>query len=337
MYGATSNLKSSSAANSLQPIIYSTLSMEGVKELVHRHYDLDGPLECTFVSRSVSDTYRLSTPGRRFALKVYRTNWRTREDIGWEIATLAHMNARGVEVAMPVPRRDGDLITAVCAPEGPRSAVLFHWARGHAPKYTNAEHALQYGRLLGKLHTAGDGVPPNTLRPPMDMTYLLEKPLVSIRTRSSDLPAVSLKLAGLEGRIRARAQQAERELRDDWGFCHGDVWTNNARIDGQHIVLFDFDFAGSGWHVFDLASYRWDARRKGLEAIAWQPFIEGYLQIRPNEANSLKFIGLFMILKSLWTASLFIERSPETGTNFLSDEDLEDLVPFCENIEASTE
>ena len=324
------------SAKRLHPIIYSTLSMEGMRGLVNRHYDLDEPVECTFVSRSVSDTYRLSTPARRFALKVYRTNWRAREDIQWEIETLRHMDARGVEVALPVARRDGELISEVRAPEGPRSAVLFHWARGHAPKYTNAEHALQYGRLLGKLHTAGDDAPPNALRPPMDMSYLLEKPLASIRTRLDDLPAVSPKLAALEERVRAQARRAERELRD-WGFCHGDVWTNNARIDGTHLVLFDFDFSGSGWHVFDLASYRWDARRKGLEVTAWKPFIEGYLQIRPTAADSLKFIGLFMILKSLWTASLFIERAPETGTNFLSDEDLEDLVPFCEKIEATVE
>jgi len=41
-----------------------------------------------------------------------------------------------------------------------------------------------------------------------------------------------------------------------------------------------------------------------------------------------------MVLKALWTAALFIDRSTETGSNFLSDEDLEDLVPFCERIEA---
>ena len=85
---------SPAATQRLQPIIYSTLSMEGIKELVNRHYDLDEPLDCTFVSRSVSDTYRLSTPERRYALKVHRTNWRTREDIEWEIATLRHMDTR---------------------------------------------------------------------------------------------------------------------------------------------------------------------------------------------------------------------------------------------------
>ena len=66
------------SAKRLHPIIYSTLSMEGMKGLVNRHYDLDEPVECTFVSRSVSDTYRLSTPAQSFALKVYRTNWRAR-------------------------------------------------------------------------------------------------------------------------------------------------------------------------------------------------------------------------------------------------------------------
>jgi Ser/Thr protein kinase RdoA (MazF antagonist) len=316
-----------------QPIIYSTLSQEGIKQLVVRHYNIDESVECTLVCRGVSDTYMLSSSDQRYALKVYRTNWRTREALLWEMATLQHMENKGVAVAMPIPRRDGDLLTDVYAPEGLRSAVLFRWANGFAPKYTNAEHALQYGKALASLHRAADDLPANPSRPNMDMTYLLATPLARIRSRLRDFPVVAAGLAALEERTSARSKQAERCLQD-WGFCHGDIWANNARIDGDRLVLFDFDFAGSGWQIFDLASYRWHARSKGVENAAWQPFIEGYLQVRPTAENSLEFIGLFMILKHLWTTAHFISRSSETGTNFLSDEQLECLVPFCEGIEA---
>jgi Ser/Thr protein kinase RdoA (MazF antagonist) len=322
-----------SSATHYQPIIYSTLSMEGIKRLVVQHYDFDESVECTFFCRGVSDTYLLSSPAGRFAFKVHRTNWRAREAILWEMAALIHMGGKGVEVAMPVPRRDGEFITELRAPEGLRSAVLFHWANGHAPEYTDSAHALQYGRLVAKLHTAGDDLPPNGSRPKMDMEYLFAKPLARIRSRLRDLPSVAARLTALEERTLIQVRRAEKEL-GDWGFCHGDVWANNARIDGNRLVLFDFDFCGSGWQVFDLASYRWHARYVDLEQASWKPFIEGYLQIRPAAASSLEFIGLFMILKHLWTTAHWIGRLPETGAYFLSDQSLENLVPFCEKIES---
>jgi Ser/Thr protein kinase RdoA (MazF antagonist) len=316
-----------------QPIIYSTLSMDGVKDLILQNYDVSEPLDCTFISRSVSDTYRITTPEQRFAVKIYRTRWRSPEDIQWEMRILQHMNARGVDVVLPIPGRDGQIITKVYAPEGLRSAVLFEWVNGLVPKYTAAEHAARYGAALAKLHNAGEEMATSALRPPIDMTYLLEEPMARIRTRMADLPLIAPKLAALEERIRKRCENAERSL-GNWGFCHGDIWANNARLEKARLVLFDFDFSGSGWQIFDLASYRWDARRRGAEHPAWRPFIDHYLQVRPSLAESLKYIGLFMILKHLWTTAFFIERAPETGTNFLSDEDLEAVVPYCERIEA---
>jgi Ser/Thr protein kinase RdoA (MazF antagonist) len=280
----------------------------------------------------VSDTYLLSAPDNRYALRIYRSTWRTREAILEELAVLEHLNNKGVAVAMPIPRRDGELITAIHAPEGLRHAVLFHWAGGRAPKYTDPAHAREYGRLLGKLHVAGDDLTLSSLRPCMDADWVLERPLERIRTRLRNMPTVAADLDALSARTRDRLNRASNRL-CDWGLCHGDVWTNNARIDGNRLVMLDFDFCGPGWRLFDLASYRWHARLMGVEEAAWKPFIEGYLQVRPAGADSLGFIRLFMILRHLWTTAHFINRGPETGALFLPDEDLEKMVPFCEAIE----
>ena len=224
----------------LQPIIYSTLSVEGIKELVLQSYDIGEPLECSFVSRSVSDTYKITTPKQRFAMKIYRTRWRPLEDIQWEMRTLQYMSSKGVDVALPTPGREGQLVTEVYAPEGIRSAVLFEWATGFAPKYTDAEHAARYGSALAKLHNAGDALTVSSSRVPMDMAYLLDEPLTQIRTRLADFPQIVPKLAALEERIRRRCESAQRHL-GDWGFCHGDIWANNARLQKDRLVLFDLD------------------------------------------------------------------------------------------------
>lgn len=317
----------------VHPILHSTLSSEWIKQLAARNYALDEPIECTFISRGVSDTYRLTTPTGCFALKVYRTTWRTRQAIASEIAVMRHMVLSGVDVAMPVRRKDGDLITEFRAPEGSRRAVLSNWASGRAPKYTDAAQAGQYGEAVARMHAAGETLPADAARSSLDMNYLYTKPMESIRLRLKDFPAVASALAALDQRMLPRLRRAEQQQRN-WGFCHGDIWANNARIQDNRLVLFDFEFCGPGWQTFDLASYRWHARHVGHEQVAWKPFIEGYRRVRPFSDESLDLVGLFMILKHLWTTAHWIGRLPETGLNFLPDDAIENIVTVCEQIEA---
>ena len=315
------------------PILYSTLRAESIRGLLLRHYDFDDSLECIFFCRGVSDTYFVSAGAERFALKVFRCNWRSEEAILGELAAIRHVGSKGVDVAMPVPRRDGRWVCSIRAPEGVRKAVLFRWADGRAPKYTDEAQARRYGALLANLHIAGDDLQPTSARPRLDANYLFEAPVAKVLAHVQRKPTIARDLQRLVDRTGERLQRAAPELHD-WGFCHGDVWSNNARLDGDRLVLFDFDFCGSGWQIFDLASYRWHARFEKQEDSAWPPFIEGYLQLRPLAARSLQFLGLFIILKQLWTTAHFIGRLPETGAYFLSDDYLENMVPFCERIEA---
>lgn len=314
------------------PIIYSTLSVEHLKQWISRYYDFGHRVDLIFYCRGVSDTYLLTTGERQFALKVYRTKWRTEEAILEELAAIRHMGSRGVDVAMPIPRTDGKWITHIPAPEGPRQAMLFDWAQGSAPLYDNASHARRYGDLVARLHAAGDDFALSDARPRLDADYLLEVPLARIRTRLKRFPHVARNLEALAARTRVRINNVFPKL-TDWGFCHGDIWANNARIDGDRLVLFDFDLCVAGWTLFDLATYCWDARCRGFEAQAWPAFLEGYLGRRPQAEASLEHLGLFMILRHIWTAAFFVQRLPETGAYFLSDDDLEKLVPFCEQLE----
>jgi len=319
------------------PAIYSTLSVESLKEWIAHYYDFGDSVDITFYCRNVSDTYLLTTAERQFALKVNRVNWRADEAIVEELTAIRHMDRSGVGVALPVPRSDGKWITHIPAPEGSRSAMLYEWARGRAPDYTNSDHMHRYGELVARLHAAGDALRLSDARPRLDAAYLLDIPLQRIRSRLKRLPAVAPSVArdleSLAERTQRNMSRAVEKLRG-WGFCHGDIWANNARLDGERLVLFDFDFCGPGWTVFDVATYRWHTWSRGSEAVAWSPFLEGYLRIRPEAEAMLEYLGLFMVLRHLWTTAHFVGRLPETGAYFLSDDDLENLVPICDQLES---
>jgi Ser/Thr protein kinase RdoA (MazF antagonist) len=315
-----------------QKVTYSTLASDAIGRQIGLEYGFENDTECSLWHRGVSDTYLLSASGRRFALRISRANWRTQEAISTELDLLEHLRTRGANVTTPIVRRDGRCMTEVRAPEGIRIAVLFPWVPGRAPKRGEAEQARLYGKLVAEMHSAADGLPLVRSRPRMDLDYLLTTSISHIKPRLEELPDTVDRLDALAQRIRTQLDESTLE-KLDWGFCHGDVHPDNARIDGEHIALFDFDSCGFGWRLLDLAAYRLDARWHGKEDVAWEPFSRGYLQIRPSAAKSLNLIGPFMILRYLWLTWQWIILSADGAIGSLSDDFFEELIPFCERVE----
>lgn len=312
-------------------ILYSTFSSEAIKQLVLTSYDFDDSVECTFLNRGLNDTYRVCFQHRQFALRLYRTRWRTREAVLGELAALLHLDSKGVPVATPVARCDGNLVTDINAPEGPRWAVLFNWAKGSEPAYRNETHARLFGKLAAQLHIAADDLICSA-RSPLDLNYLLERPVESLRPALQSHPLLAARFAGIVDRIRTRMESAKERLWD-WGFCHGDLHCGNAHVEDEQLSLYDFDCCGPGWRVYDLATYRWAARLRQFEGGAWRPFSEAYLKVRPAAADTFKLVPLFVMLRHIWLQGYHAWNSPENGLNF-PDGYFDHLVTFCEHLEA---
>jgi Ser/Thr protein kinase RdoA (MazF antagonist) len=315
-------------------ISYSTPSIHAVRRLL-KSYDLEDRIDGMLYHHGVNDTFFVRTPSREFALKLYLTGWRTQDEVHEEVAAIRHCGTRGVRVAMPIARRDGQYVSSMRAPEGSRCAVLFPWASGQEPRYTNPEHARSFGRLVGQMHAAMTDFAPRSARQKLDLDYLLHGPVRQLKFHLDRLPAVATRLDGLYARIQSRVSRINGEL-SAWGFCHGDVGFHNVRLDADDLVLFDFDFCGPGWQISDLATFRWLARVEGNEAQAWNAFRDGYLQIRPAAVDSLQFIDVFMMIKHLWNQAHMIRINVRNGRIvFIDDKFLENTVVFCENLESA--
>lgn len=315
--------------------VYSTFASDWLRTELLPAYELEGVEECSLFQRGTNDTYRIGAAGGTYALRVYRSRWRTRQAVEDELATLQRLLELGVPVAGPIARRDGVSITLLEAPEGPRCAVLFSWADGLEPQYRNTSHAQQYGRSAARLHNAAEALVASSARPKLDLDYLLNHPLAQLRTVLRSRPAAEAYLEGLADRLRKRIDAAG-DLLGTWGFCHGDLHGGNARIRGDHLTLFDFDCCGSGWHLFDLATYRWAARIRELEAPAWESFSGTYLQLRPQAEASLQLVPTFVILRHLWLMGLRVGDAAECGASFVTDDFIDNLIQFCMQLEASS-
>jgi Ser/Thr protein kinase RdoA (MazF antagonist) len=313
-------------------ISYSTASSERIQQLLDE-YEYDGPIEAALYSRGVNDTYLLSTPTRKFALKVYRAGWRSPDAITAEVQAIQHAHTRNVGVATPIARRDGEWITYIRAPEGSRPAVLFPWAEGRPPRYTDPDHAREFGAMVARLHQAEEDFQGYSARPRLDIDCIFGRPVAIVASQLHELPTLAARLEQLARRMECRFEQIKGQL-SDWGFCHGDIWAGNARIAGDKLVLFDFDSFGLGWRAFDLATYRWHARLMGSEQPRWDAFLNGYLSIRPAAEESLPFLELFMIARHLWHTAHCIGLTSHIGMAMISEEFLSNAVQFCERLEA---
>ena len=103
-------------------IVRSVVAAEELARLVEDAYDLEGPVRCRLRSAGDNDTYVLQAGQDRYILRVYFDRYWIKDPSHYrfELDWLVFLRERGLPVSYPIGRRDGELISAVEAPEGTR-------------------------------------------------------------------------------------------------------------------------------------------------------------------------------------------------------------------------
>jgi len=277
------------------PVTYSILSPTCLAKEVQSDYPLCPPVTCDPLHLGLNDTYLIHTGNEPYVLRIYRFDWRSSEDVLYELDLLKHLHGRGILVAIPVTRRNGQLVRFLPAPEGIRMAVLFTYAAGKRPTET-APYVHLLGQTIGQLHAAGEDFTSPHTRFPLDLEYFLDHPQQALRPilahRSSDWDD----LVAVVEEVRTRAKQIPMTGLQR-GVCHGDIdWKNLHIADDGGITLFDFDNGGAGWHAFDLATFRIRAPNDAV----WNEFLDGYQTERTIDSRDLRAVPLFMVMLRIY-------------------------------------
>jgi Ser/Thr protein kinase RdoA (MazF antagonist) len=112
---------------------------------------------------------------------VYRARWRSHSDVAYEVELLTYLAGRGVSVSMPIAGTDGAATRALRAPEGTRQLVLFTFAQGKPLSWDIEDHCYLAGQVAAAVHTASDGFKSRHSRFSLDVNYLIDVPLATIR------------------------------------------------------------------------------------------------------------------------------------------------------------
>lgn len=281
------------------PVVHSVIAPDALLNEVARSYALPRPTECALYRSWTNDVYLVTTAKARYYLKVYGFGWRTRDAVAYEIDLLVHLGARGIAVALPILRHDGEAIGTLDAPEGDRCYALFAAAPGEKPQppfTTTLYH--QFGRATAQLHAAADDFTSPHARDPLDLTLLIDRPLSTILPILRHRPDDQAYLRDLGTRVRARLH-ALIASGLDWGVCHGDLSLDNVHVtDDGNLIFYDFDSGGPSWRVSDpYGVYQYAVmEQNGF----WEAFLAGYTEVRQFGSADLTALPYFVVAQHLW-------------------------------------
>jgi Ser/Thr protein kinase RdoA (MazF antagonist) len=242
--------------------------------------------------------------GGRAVVRVHRCGYHSDSELHSEFAWLRALEAGGIAVPRVIRSRQGRDFEIVTVSEtiGARQIDVFEWIEGRQLGSVEsgiegeaAVVASQYeriGAIAARMHnhTAGWRHPDGFRRHAWDAAGLVgEQPLWG---RFWQLAALT------------RTQQ---------GLIHADLVPENLLVDGDRICVIDFDDAGFGWHLFELATSLYFIAGESVYPAAREALIRGYRTERALSDETLERLPLFLAARGT-TYLGWVHTRPDSDT-----------------------
>ena len=296
--------------------IYSRLAPSTVTELIILHYEVQNITSCVYYVFGLHDNYLIETQNKKYIVRIYRNDWRSQEEIHFELELLNYLRENKQSVAYPIPTKDRELSFEIDSPEGKRHVALFSYANGEAlnREITDKESEL-LGITVANVHKASDNFRTEYKRKNIDLEHLIDQSLVLIKPyintqEYSYLKSVKDVLDSHFSNIKIDAF--------DYGICTGDVNHRNFHINrNSELTLFDFDQCGYSYRAFELGKYLSSvnsitSKKKNIKA-----FLKGYESIKKLTKEEHEAIPYFEIASVIWVMSIRAANKNKVGQMLL--------------------
>jgi Ser/Thr protein kinase RdoA (MazF antagonist) len=260
---------------------------------------LVGKLE--FIQHGENTTYRLKTAEGDFLVRIHRAGYQSTQRIHSELVWLNAMHDAGLRVPQPLPfGRELVQLVQVEGEDEPRRMVLFRWTHGRFRSKIGADTAAEYGRVLGQLHGfVANWEPPSDFdRAQLDIEGLIgDKPVMGGSFELlSDSSLASFESARAE--IRRRTEGLGHG-KDVFNLIHADLHFRNIVFTPNGAVPIDFDDAGIGYFMFDLAVSISSFNYLNLGPEPAQRLIDEYQRHFETPAHHFELIDTFHALRTM--------------------------------------
>lgn len=273
--------------------------------------------------------YKVTAPnGGLSALRVHRAGYHSDDALRSELQWMAALNEAGVAVPEVILTRKGDSFSVMGGQEvgGARQIDMFVWVDGQQLASVEDMGEVDPAALIQSFEIVGElaaqvhnqsstwQVPKNFVRHGWDTEGLAgENPFWG---RFWELQALSPEQRGLMIKVRDTLREELDELsrdRNAFGVIHADLVPENLLVDGDQVRLIDFDDAGYGWYLFEMATSLYFFYGEEFYPDIKQAYITGYRKYRLLSDETLAQLPLMFLARST-TYLGWVHTRSETDT-----------------------
>lgn len=273
------------------------------------HWDLQ-PTHVSLIKMRENAVFRVDCEqDHKVVLRVHRQGYHSDAALRSECEWMDALDREGIRVPRVVRSRRGlsfEVIGAATDAEGHRVDVI-EWIGGQqlgsleaGVDGGHAEISRKYrivGETMARMHNQASRWRPGRgfVRHSWCEEGLVgERPLWG---RFWELEALSLsqrrQLVDTRDAIR-QDLLAMGKTADSYGLIHADLVPENFLVEGEDIRVIDFDDAGYGWHLFDVATSLYFLKAQPYFEVAKSALVEGYRRQRELSNLTLARLPLFL-------------------------------------------
>ncbi len=273
--------------------------------------------------------FRVNTAaGETVALRIHRPGYHTDAELHSELQWMQALADEGIDVPEVIASGAGDLFRIVENPgvPEPRQVDLFAWIEGR--QLGSVENGLNdngdgirstyrlIGQIAAGIHNQATNwtLPPGFTRHAWDTEGLVgDAPFWG---RFWELEALT---DGQREHLLSARERVRQELvlygkkPERYSLIHADFAPENLMVDGEKVKVIDFDDAGFGWHLFELATALFFIQSEPYFETARDALIKGYREYRDLPDDELSRLPLFMLARG-FTYLGWVHTRPETET-----------------------
>ncbi len=307
----------------------SFVAADALAEVINDEYNLDEAVSCKLFSKMLrtqdNDHYQVRVGETKYVARVYQQGshlGRKEADYRYELDWLNFLREKGISVSYPIQRADGEFIGTVNAPEGVRYFALFSFAPGKPMSATDEEQLYMMGQEMARIHVVSNDFKSEYQRQPMDLEFLVERPIKQIQKFWTNSYDEKLNL------LLTSAEIAQEDLRDilrnpettedGWGPIGGDFHNVNTHFEGDKPTFFNFDLCGYGWRAYDIATFLLNTGLLQKSAKLSEAFFAGYYSVRPLSNNEHEAISPLLTIRRVWLTGTFSVVDGIVGHTFIA-------------------
>jgi Ser/Thr protein kinase RdoA (MazF antagonist) len=274
------------------PVTTSTLSAIALAQFVKEKYGLNENCTCQLLRTGINHTYLITDNKTKYVLRVYFHNWRLKSQIEQEIKLLQLLKENHISISFPIADKKGNFIQDIDAPEGIRHAVLFSFAEGEKIRFMDTETCFSIGSLMAKIHTTTANKSIDRIN--YDLETLVHLPYQYAKQFFSETLA-EMEFIKKQSEKISKTFEKINPTKIQKGIVHMDIWYDNMNVTSKkEATIFDFDFCGNGWLLFDVAYFckqlfHIEVNKDEYE-LKVQSFLKGYQNVRTLSTEEMKII-----------------------------------------------